>query len=139
MKSFNIDTQTTPVADYAFAGNQAARAQQTNSTRVFRFRYIQGDVQRIPGYMWDAFRAAGLTPHYLGGTTYRHSVIGLATTTAEDLRHRINRVAIQWQYPRGVNIQTLRAEINAAAAMFPELRDEFSAKFAQLLLEAANV
>lgn len=77
MNTFNIATQTTPVDDYDFHGNQLGVAVANDCERAFRFRYIAGNVSSLPKYILSAIREAGYTPVHLGGTTYSHSVIGL--------------------------------------------------------------
>lgn len=80
MKTFNAIASSTPVESFAFAGNQAEKAKQAGATRAFRSAFIQGDVKRLPKYMLTAIAAAGFRPVYLGGTTFKHSVIGLVPT-----------------------------------------------------------
>jgi hypothetical protein len=81
MKQFNIETETTPVADFKFAGRQSEMAKLTNSVRVFTWRDVRGNVNLLPNYVINAIRAAGYEAHCLGGTTYSHSVIGLSVRT----------------------------------------------------------
>lgn len=73
-----------PVKFYEFTGRQEERARAHGVTRVFRFRFIAGDVRRLPAYVTNAISAAGYTPVYLGGTTYKYSVIGLVPVSEED-------------------------------------------------------
>ena len=77
MTTFNVNTQTELVSDFEFTGDQSAKATANNCTRVFRFRYIAGDVSKLPQYIKTAISEAGMTPVHLGGTTYKYSVIGL--------------------------------------------------------------
>lgn len=81
-KQFNVETQTTAAADYAFVGNQAIRSQERNVERVFQWRDVRGNANRLPNYVLDAVRNAGYTAHCIGGTRFSHSVIGLSRTTA---------------------------------------------------------
>lgn len=85
MKTFDIETETTPVEKFAFAGRQAARAAELGAVRVFRSRDIRGDVRGLPHYMLDAIKLAGYVPRYLGGTRGSHSVIGLVPAPASVL------------------------------------------------------
>ena len=77
MTTFNVNTQTQLVNEFDFTGDQATKAESNNCTRVFRFRYIAGDVNKLPKYIQEAIAAAGFTAVHLGGTTYKYSVIGL--------------------------------------------------------------
>jgi len=86
MKTFDIETQTDTLNEFSFAGNQLERAKAHDCVRVFRFRDVRGNVSALPKYIMSAIRAAGYTAHYLGGTTYSYSVIGLAVTTPDDER-----------------------------------------------------
>lgn len=74
MKSFNIETQTTAVENFAFAGNQQSRAESVSAVRVFNWRDVRGNVNGLPKYVLAAIRAAGYTEHCLGGTTYSHEL-----------------------------------------------------------------
>ncbi len=76
MRNFIVEIETDPVEEYKFAGNQAARAETLGVTRVFVWRWIVG-TERLPQYIRHAIQIAGYRPFVLGGTTYRHSVIGL--------------------------------------------------------------
>lgn len=76
-KTFTIATDTTPVTEFAFAGQQEERSKTAGCTRAFRFRFIQGRVELLPNYILNAIKAEGMEAVYLGGTTYKYSVIGL--------------------------------------------------------------
>ena len=130
MKTFDIATQTTPVEAFSFSGNQVDRANAHNCVRVFRFRYV-GNVSALPKYILLAIRAAGYTAHYLGGTTYRYSVIGLAVTTPDDERRALN--SVWWGI---ANLKYIRERATMAFNLFPELRSEFIPRLVALELEA---
>lgn len=74
---FNIATDTTAKGDFAFAGNQAEKAEYYGVERVFNFRDLRGCVGSLPKYVKSAIKDAGFEAVYLGGTTFSHSVIGL--------------------------------------------------------------
>ena len=76
MRNFILEIDTDSVEEYKFAGNQAARAETLGVTRVFVWHWIVG-TERLPKYLQHAIRLAGYHAYILGGTTYRHSVIGL--------------------------------------------------------------
>lgn len=133
MKSFNIESQTTPAENFAFAGNQQSRAESVSAVRVFNWRDIHGNVNGLPKYVLAAIRAAGYTAHCLGGTTYSHSVIGLAITTPDDERR-----ALRTAYWGVANIKWLRERLAMAVALFPELRSEFAPRLVALEMEAAK-
>jgi hypothetical protein len=79
MKSFDVETQTTPVSEYEFPkqSRQARRVSENNVVRLFRWRDVHGDVRLLPNYVKTAISNAGFEPVYVGGTTYSHAVIGL--------------------------------------------------------------
>ncbi|MFA6904562.1 MAG: hypothetical protein WC236_15925 [Gallionellaceae bacterium] len=133
MKTFNIESETVVADEYKFAGNQHARAIAVNAIRVFRFRYLDGDVTSLPKYILKSIRAAGYTAHYLGGTTYSHSVIGLAFTTINDERSALNRA---WWGIQNMKYLMERSEM--AFALFPELKSEFVPRLVALRLEVTN-
>lgn len=131
MKSFNIETETVVTENFIFHGNQANVATRTSSLRVFKWRYIAGNVSNLPKYVQSAIRQAGFTAHYLGGTTFSHSVIGLALTTPNDERIELN--SIYWGIS---NLKYLRERSAMAFALFPELKKEFAPRLVALVLEA---
>ena len=78
-RTFSVESQTVPAADFNYVGNQAARAEKYNVERVFVWpRDLRGNELRLPNYVLNACRADGYEPHCIGGTTYSHSVIGLS-------------------------------------------------------------
>jgi hypothetical protein len=50
MKTFDVETETAPVENYEFPkqSNQEKKAQESNITRVFRFRDIHGQISSLP-------------------------------------------------------------------------------------------
>ncbi len=133
MKKFNINTETVAASKYDFRGAQQQRAEIFNAVRVFRFRDIKGNVDSLPKYILASLREAGYTPHYLGGTTYSHSVIGLAVTTPDDERAALNKI-----YWCPQNLKFIRDRAKIAVALFPELKTEFFPKIIALELEATK-
>lgn len=77
MKTFNIETETTPVTEFEFVGEQLVKATTNNCERAFSFRFLAGNVNALPKYIKSAIAEAGFRPVYLGGTTYKYSIIGL--------------------------------------------------------------
>jgi adenosylmethionine-8-amino-7-oxononanoate aminotransferase len=83
MRIFNVITDTVPAEEYKFAGNQKSAAAATKSIRVFQWRDLRGNVNRLPNYVKQAIHDAGYTAHSLGGTAFSHSVIGLSVRVGE--------------------------------------------------------
>lgn len=77
MKTFDIETETLKSVDYPFQDNQNIKAALTRSERIFKFRYV-GRVDNLPKYIWHVINDAGYEPHYLGGSSFKYSVIGLS-------------------------------------------------------------
>ena len=76
-KFFDVLSMTTKVSDYKFAGNQESISIAHGVVRVFRTKYIAGDVSKLPDYIKSSVQMAGYKMIYLGVTTYDHSLIGL--------------------------------------------------------------
>ena len=83
-KQFDVIENSLPIADFPLAGNQGMRARETASVRAFKWRDIRGNTRNLPKYVLAEITAAGFEPHYLGGTTYSHSVIGLSSVDSHD-------------------------------------------------------
>lgn len=77
MKTFDIEAETLKNVDYPFQDNQSIKAALTCSERIFKFRYISR-IDNLPKYIWYAIDEAGYEPHYLGGSSFKYSVIGLS-------------------------------------------------------------
>lgn len=77
MKTFNVENQTETVGEFNFAGAQKARFEKYKCERVFRFRYLAGDIRRLPKYVVSEIIGAGYFPVCIGGTALSHSVVGL--------------------------------------------------------------
>ena len=92
MKNFSVERETDSVEGSQFAGGQAARAALLGVTRVFVWRWIVGR-ERLPKYVSHAIQIAGYHPYILGGTTYRHSVVGLTPTGNQSVMNAIKRGA----------------------------------------------
>ena len=78
-RTFNIETKTTPIAEWEFTSRQkeqAARAEAQKVERIFKFRAIH-KISDLPKYIATAISEAGYTPVIIGGTTYSYTVIGL--------------------------------------------------------------
>lgn len=84
MRNFNIETETKTVDQFNFSGQQKEKFDYNKCERVFRFRFINGNVRNLPKYILNSIEEAGYTAHYLGGTTYSHSVIGLAKKSEDN-------------------------------------------------------
>ena len=76
-KQFNVETETSTKVEFNFRGAQDANFDREKCERVFEWRDVRGDVTRLPNYVWNAIKEAGFKPIYLGGTTFKYSVIGL--------------------------------------------------------------
>jgi hypothetical protein len=77
MKTFDINTETSLLAEFVFAGKQLDNFNVYNCERVFRWRYVAGNVNNLPKYILSAIDEYGYEAIHLGGTTYQYSVIGL--------------------------------------------------------------
>ena len=133
MKTFDIATETETLDDYDFSGNQQQKALANDCVRAFRFRYLAGDVNKLPKYILIAIHEAGYTPIHLGGTTYKYSVVGLKKTTADDERRALN--SLYWCPSTMRRISELATD---AIAKFPELKTEFVPRLVALSLEASK-
>ena len=131
MKTFDITTETESVDDFEFRGQQESVAIANDCVRVFRFRYLAGGVQNLPKYIITAIREAGYTPIYLGGTTYKYSVIGLKLTTADTERMALN--SMYWVIN---NLPFIQGRAARAFDQFPELKTEFAPRLVALTMEA---
>lgn len=76
-KKFNVETETATKTEFDFRGNQEASFDSEKCERVFKFRDVRGNVDRLPLYILNAIKSSGFRPVYLGGTTFQYSVIGL--------------------------------------------------------------
>lgn len=78
-KTFDITAETTQIGEWEFTSyqkEQAARAEAQKVERIFKFRAIH-KISGLPKYVAAAIESAGYTPVIVGGTTYKHTVIGL--------------------------------------------------------------
>jgi hypothetical protein len=76
-KQFDVETETSIKSEFNFRGAQEENFNREKCDRVFQWRDVRGDVRNLPNYVCNAISGAGYRPVYLGGTTYKYSVIGL--------------------------------------------------------------
>lgn len=132
MKQFDINTETAAAENFKFSGEQESKFQHFNCERVFRFRYVAG-IENLPKYIRVEIRTAGYVPRYLGGTTYKYSVIGLQKITPATEREELE--SVWW----GVgNLRYLKNRCAEAFSLFPELTPEYAPKLIALEMEAAK-
>lgn len=91
MKSaFNIETQTTAATEWEFTKQQQRQREYAESfqcERIFQWRDIRGNVNTLPQYVKVAILEAGYVPVFLGGTTFKYSVIGLTKQPESVIRY----------------------------------------------------
>jgi hypothetical protein len=133
MREFDIECETRTVAEMSFTGNQECVSDANDCVRAFRFRFLGGNVNSLPKYIRSAIAQAGYTPVYLGGTTYKYSVVGLKITAPDDERRALN--SMFWCIQ---NIKPISERLAAAVARFPELKNEFSPRLVALRMEASS-